>query len=310
LRLHPNFITHGEAVDIEIDVDARGGTPTGQVALETNHQNPAGDFTLDRNGRVDTDTRLLPGGFSFVTARYGGDPTFAHSDSHSEAVFVAPEPSNTTISLFARDPTTFNTIPFSGGPYGSIVFLRADVAGRSGVGVATGDVNLIDNNHALPGNLFALNSQGNTLTPNSINTFSVGSHTIRANYLGDPSFFPNIAKPVTFLITEAPTKTVLSASVKTAVKATPVTLTATIQTKSFGNPPAGTVTFLQDSTPLGPPVPVGGSNNPSSGEASAKASVTTSQLSVGKDNVTAVYSGDHNYRLSLAAAIAVTVTSK
>jgi hypothetical protein len=69
LSVHPNFITHGQTVEIDIDVDARGGTPTGQVALETNHKNPAGDFTLGRNGKVDTTPRLLPGGLSIVTAR-------------------------------------------------------------------------------------------------------------------------------------------------------------------------------------------------------------------------------------------------
>jgi subtilase family serine protease len=312
LSLFPTSIVHGQAVNVAIDVNAKGGTPTGQVALETNNQNPAGDFTLGPNGKIETTTHLLPGGVSTVIARYGGDPTFAHSDSNSETVIVAPEASNTVISFFALNPTTFNVIPFSGGPYGSLVFLRADVAGLSGFGFATGNVDITDNNQTVPGNPnpFALNSEGNTLTPNSVNTFSVGSHTIRANYLGDPSFFPSTAKPMAFVITMAPTQTVLSASPTTAVKGTPVTVTATINTNSFGNPPTGTVTFFRGSMLLGPPVPVTGSINSTTGLASATASITTSQLPVGSDTVTAIYSGDQNYQLSPATApIIITITA-
>ena len=307
LSLHPSSIVHGQGVKIAIDVDSAGGTPTGQVALETNGQNPAGDFTLGPNGTVNTTTHSLPGGQSTVIARYGGDPTFAHSESNSQTVFVSPEPSATTISFFALDPANSNTIPFSGGPYGSIVFLRADVAGQSGFGIATGKVNITDNNQPVPGNLFALNSQGNTLTPNAIDTFPVGSHTIRANYLGDPSFLPSFAPSMTFVITKAPTETTLSAKPLTAVKNALVTITASIATVSFGNQPTGTVTFFAGRTPLGPPVPIAAATDPNTGEVSATASISTTNLPVGSDSVTAVYSGDPNYKGSVAAAIAVTI---
>jgi len=307
LSVHPNSIVHGQGVKIDIDVDSAGGTPTGQVALENNGQNQAGDFTLGPNGTVNATAHSLPGGTSTLIARYGGDPTFAHSESNSQTVSVSPEPSSTTISFFALNPTNFNTIPFSGGPYGSIVFLRADVAGQSGFGVATGNVNITDNNQAVPGNLFALNSQGNTLTPNSIDTFPVGPHTIRANYLGDPSFFPSTARPMTFLITEAPTHTTLSAKPVTTVKNALVTITASIATLSFGNQPTGAVTFFAGKTPLGPPVPIAGATNPSTGEVSATASISTTNLPVGTDSLTAVYTGDTNYKGCTAAAVTVTI---
>jgi Pro-kumamolisin, activation domain/Bacterial Ig-like domain (group 3)/Subtilase family len=308
LNVHPSVIVHGQGVGIDIDVDAKSGTPTGQVALLTNGKNPAGDFTLRANGRVDTTTNLLPGGVSNVTARYGGDPTYARSDSNSETVIVLPETSKSTISFFTGD--VFGpTPPFSSGPYGSPVFLRVDVNGHSGFGVATGKVILTQNNQGVPGGPFTLNSQGDTLTPNPTTTYSVGAHTVRATYLGDASFLPSIAQPMTFVITKAPTKTTLTAKPTTAVKHALVTLSASIATQSLGNQPLGTVTFFAGRTPLGPPVPVAGATDPSSGLVSATASLSASNLPVGTDKVTAVYSGDPNYQTSTSTAVTITITA-
>ena len=310
LRLSPNFTVHGQRVNVHIDVDGKGGEPTGRVALKTDHADPAGDFPLDSRGGVDSTTKLLPGGFSFVTARYGGDPTFAHSDSEPEFVFVFPEQSSTAISLFSVNPKTFAPVPFSGGPYGTPVFLRADVDGRSGFGAPAGQLDFADNESLVPGDPFALNSKGNTLTPNSINTFPVGSHTIRAFYHGDQSFLPSVAHPVTFHITKAATETALSSSPTTAAKGASVTISAAITTASSGNPPAGTVTFFVGKTPLGAQVSVAGSVDPKTGLAMAAASIMTTQLPVGSDTVTAVYSGDHNYHGSTAPGLAITITAK
>ncbi len=307
LKLHPNVIFHGQGVNINIDVDSNGGTPTGQVALETNHKNPAGDFTLASNGTVSTSTHLLPGGLSTVIARYGGDPTFAHSDSNPETVFVLPEPSTTTISFFATDLANFNTTPFSGGPYGTPVSVRADVAGNSGFGFATGKVDITDNNNTLAGNPFALNSQGNTLTPNPITTFPVGSHTFRASYLGDLSFLPSTAHHMTFVITKAPTKTTLKASPTVTVKKALVNIIATLATQSFGNQPTGTITFFVGKTALGSAVPIQAATDPNTGLVSATASISTSNLPVGSDSITAVYTGDPNYQGSTSPAVTVTI---
>jgi subtilase family serine protease len=308
LKISPEFLVHGHAVNVEISVTAQSGTPSGEVALKTNGQDPAGDLTLGPNGTISTTTHLLPGGFSNVKADYFGDGTFAHSDSNALPVFVSPEPSATTISFFSLNAQQTATVPFSGGGYGSIVFLRADVAGKSGFGFATGNVILTDNYKPVPGNPYQLNSQGNTLTPNSINTFAVGRHTIRASYSGDLSFLPSVAEPLSFTITKGQTQTTLAASSPTAVRGASVSLTATINTASFGNPPAGFVKFTFGGRPLGPAVPVTGSNDPNTGLASATAAISTTNLPLGADTVTATYSGDQNYTGS-SATVTVTVTA-
>ncbi len=307
LKVSPEFLVHGQAANVDVAVIANGGTPSGQIALKTNHQDPAGDLTLGANGTIKTTTHLLPGGPSFVTADYFGDGTFAHSDSNAVPIFVLPEPSTTTISFFSLNAQQTGEVPFTGGGYGSIVFLRADVAGRSGFGTATGSVILTDDGRGVPGNPFRLNSEGNTLTPNSINTFSVGTHTIRATYTGDLSFLPNEAKPMSFVITKGVTSVTLTASPATAAVGASVALTATVGTSSFGNPPTGKVTFTAGGKKLGT-VTVTGSSNPNSGLASATATISTTSLPAGADAITATYSGDQNYD-GAAAAISVTITT-
>jgi subtilase family serine protease len=307
LRVSPEFLVHGQAANVDVAVIAKGGAPSGQIALKTNHQDPAGDLTLGANGTIKTTTHLLPGGPSFVTADYFGDGTFAHSDSNAVPIFVLPEPSTTKISFFSLNAQQTGEVPFTGGGYGSIVFLRADVAGRSGFGTATGSVILTDDGKGVAGNPFKLNSEGNTLTPNSINTFSVGTHTIRATYTGDLSFLPNEAKPASFVITKGVTSVTVTANPATAAVGASVALTATVATSSFGNPPTGKVTFTAGGKKLGT-VTVTGSSDPNTGLASATATVSTTSLPAGTDAITATYSGDQNYS-GAAGMVSVAITT-
>jgi subtilase family serine protease len=308
LNIRPGFIIHGQAANVDIAVLSKGGTPTGQVALKTNHQDPAGDLTLGANGTIDTTTRLLPGGLSLVTAAYFGDGTFAHSDSEPVPVIVLPEPSTTTTSFFTLNLNTGATPAFSSGPYGSLLFVRADVAGKSGFGFASGSVTFTDNGKGLPGgSVLRLNSEGNTENPNSIDTFSVGKHLIEAVYSGDESFLPSIAPVARFTITQAPTQTTLTSSVPSAAAGTTITLTATVSTSSFGNPPTGKVLFSILGKKLGAVV-VTGSSDPNTGLASATASISVSSLPVGTDAITATYDGDRNY-VGSSGTVSVAITA-
>jgi hypothetical protein len=307
LKVSPEFLIHEQAENVDVAVIANGGTPSGQIALKTNNQDPAGDLTLGANGTIKTTTHLLPGGPTFVTADYFGDGTFARSDSNAVPILVLPEPSTTKISFFSSNAQQTGKVPFTGGGCGSIVFLRADVAGRSGFGAATGSVFLSDDRRQIPGNPYKLNSEGNTLTPNSINTFSVGTHTIRASYSGDSSFLPNEAQPASFLITEGVMSVTLTASPATAAVGASVALTATVGTSSLGNPPTGKVTFTAGGKKLGT-VTVTASNDPNTGLASATASISTTSLPAGADAITATYSGDQDHG-GAEAAISATIST-
>jgi len=226
-------ITHGTPVSVTITVapSSGSGTPTGEVSL------------LAENGPVDcfgptaaTDGRMLPvgsGSLSFSTtvlpgggpycvwAHYAGDKTYASSNSNTSTVTVSPESSTTTLSLQGTS-VNGNTItsPF---PFGSLVFVRADVASAthsttvcqspSYAGCPTGTVNFRDTFGALPTtnpqvsppvqvvSYPALNSQGNTSIGDGIISFDAGNHSISASYSGDPSFTASSSNsPITFTI--------------------------------------------------------------------------------------------------------------
>jgi subtilase family serine protease len=300
LSLWPNFAIHGQPVQVNVSVNAWNGTPFGQVALKTNNIDPAGDLTLGASGTVSTAVRNLPGGASFVTADYFGDGTFARSVSNPVPVFVFPEPSTTTLSPFTLNAAQTGYVPFTGGQYGSIVWLRADVAGKSGFGTATGNLIFTDNGRPIQGNPYKLNSEGNTLTPDAVTTFAVGTHRIGAAYEGDASFLPSNAAPYLFTITKAPTATTVTASAASATAGTSLTFTATVSTAGFGNPPSGHIVFAVNGKAVAH-VPLVGGANASTG-ASLSTATFTATLPTGSDTVGATYQGDENYTGSAGSA--------
>jgi hypothetical protein len=197
LALSPVTITHGQPVSVTIAVtpNTGTGTPSGDVSLlaatgAATGQSSVGGFTLTGSGQVVSTTSQLLGGSYNVTAHYAGDATYAASDSSGVSVTVSPESSTTTETLLAYDQNG-NPIPLTNVPFGSFVYLRADVQGASGQGVPTGTVTFADTFGAIPGsNSFPLNSQGNTANPNGV-AFDAGTHTLSASYGGNVSFSPS-----------------------------------------------------------------------------------------------------------------------
>ena len=206
LSYSPSTVTHGSPVNISVTVTpgTGSGTPTGDIALlgGQSGQSGLGLFTLNA-GSVSSTINSLPGGSYSLQARYGGDITFAPSISTaSPYILVNSEPSKTILSVLTFD-NKGNQSNFTGGPFGSFVYLRADVAGNSGVGIPTGSVTFFDAGLPLvAGSSLPLNSLGNTATPNGILNFDTGTHSISASYSGDPSFTTSTtAQPISFTIT-------------------------------------------------------------------------------------------------------------
>ena len=210
LTLSPLNITHGQSATVTASVSHNGGagTPTGSVVLYTSNglaQSATDLFRLSA-GHASGSTSSLPGsgnGADVVWAHYSGDGTFAPSDSNTVTVIVSPEPSTTTLRLQG-------TSPF---PFGSLVFVRADVAGNSGHGIPTGSVTFTDSFGPLPSinpqvnppvqvlSNPPLNSQGNTSIGDGIISFDAGNHSISGSYSGDLSFNPsNSSQPITFTV--------------------------------------------------------------------------------------------------------------
>ena len=320
LDLNPKTsITHGSSVAVTASVKPASGTgtATGQLSLIA-QPNGSGfgfgveSFTLDAGGNVAQNTNALPGGTTYnVTAHYAGDGTFAPSDSTPVAVTVTAETSTTTLTPLTMDDVG-RPIPFTSLPYGSFIYLRADVVGASGFGFPSGAVNFSDNGVAsVPGNPYTLNSAGNTAPANGIFTFKPGSHSVTAIYSGDPSFKTSTSPAKTFSITKANTSATLDLSPASGVTPnTPVILSVSIDTVSGGDAPSGTVTFFNGSTSLGS-APLNGVPGSVSGgvitPASANAAITT-QFAAGQVSLTAQYNGDANYLAATSTATPLTIS--
>jgi len=218
----PVNITHGQSVSGTVTVGQTSGTviPTGDVVLMTSNTLSPSTldlFTLNTSGVATFSTTQLPGNGAppaptyNVWAHYGGDGIFAPSDSNMVPVSVSTETSATVLSVlgFTSTGTQFN---FTNGPFGSFVYLRADVTGGSGSGRPTGSVTFTDTFGAIPGGgTFALNAGdpptggpytggSDAATPNGV-TFDAGSHSVSASYAGDGSFGASSAAVQSFTIT-------------------------------------------------------------------------------------------------------------
>ena len=127
-----------------------------------------------------------------------------------------------------------------------------------------------------------------TLNGSGIATFSttgltVGTHSITAVYAGNTGFLASTSGAVSQKVNKATTKTAVTSSKNPSTHGTAVTFTATI-TPAFGGAATGTVTFKNGTATMGTGVV----------NASNKATFTTSGLTVGTHNITAVYPGNGN----------------
>ena len=321
----PIIVNHGATVNVQVQVTQASGTatPAGDVALiDTTGAGEGISFFTLNSGSVSSTTTLLPGGSYSVGAHYPGNASFLPSDSNAVSVTVNPETSLTTLKAETLDQN-LGFQPFSSGPYGSFVYLRADVTDAAGDlkhGMPTGSVDFMDGvNSLVIGSL--LNSQGNTSTPNFLNSplggtptglfnLTPGPHSLTASYHGDPGFMPSNSSAVPVTITQAGTTT----AVTSAGAPKGAVLTATVKTNSGGNAPSGNVTFFINGTQVGSPVAisqsVGPSTNPQTGAlvgVQGSVSFTDTALANGQYTLTATYAGDANYLQSTAAPTTITL---
>jgi Pro-kumamolisin, activation domain/Bacterial Ig-like domain (group 3) len=287
LQLSPTSVTHGQSINATVSVAPTAGsaTPTGAIALLAAGAQGVNLGDLN-NGSISGAVTSLPGGSYSVTASYGGDGAFGASTSNAVPVTIAPEPSNTsfTASLGGSPGSSVNTT------YGNFLDLQVGVAGASRQGTPTGTLTFSDTFNGATGTLLSvpLNSQGNATVQET--QLALGTHMLNVSYLGDPSFNPSAAGPVTINVAKGPTETVLFIPTGALPNAS-VTLQAIVLPNGAIDP-TGTVQFFSGSTALAPAVKV----------ADLIATLTTTQLSNGPNVITATYSGDPNFLTSTSSA--------
>jgi len=267
------------AVTVDTSVAVRGtvapATATGIVALYKGNTStgPILDtFTLS-GGAYSGSTTLLPGGAYNVIAHYGGDGTFAASDSAPMPVTVNAQSSQAVVSFVTFSSTGVPTLSTSAAtvPYGSAYILRVDVKNNSGqICENLNNGNLIfvcpTGTVTFTSNGAALNDFPNAQTPNATNVVNLndrgfaedqpiqlapGTYNIVAKYSGDASYSASTSTAESVTITQATTTTVVTPNVTSVVSGGSVTLTAKVNTSSNGAGPSGTVQFKNGTNNLG-----------------------------------------------------------
>src|SRR5207253_57301 len=130
-----------------------------------------------------------------------------------------------------------------------------------------------------------------TLTTSAL---SVGSHSITAQFAGDPNFGSSTSAALTQTVNKAATATTVESAANPAGVGQAVTFTATVSVVAPGaGTPTGTVPFFLGTSPT----------RRSSDLAARQATLTTSALSVGSHSITAQFAGDPNFGSSTSAAL-------
>lgn len=293
LQLSPATATHGQPVNASVTVTSSAGIPTGDITLQAGTR----DVNLGglANGSLSTSLSSLPGGSYTAMATYGGDGVFGASTSTGVPITISPESSILTFTTLALG-SNGTLASASSTTFSSEFFLQASVAGSSGKGTATGTVAFTDSYNGSTTTLMTvpLNSQANLLVPET--SLGVGTHTLSANYSGDPSFTANGTSPVTVTVGKGPTQTILFVPTG-ALPNSSVTLAALIIPTTGLATPTGTVQFYDGSNALGNPVSV----------IAGEATLTVTQMANGSNTVSATYSGDANFNGSTSTTSIVII---
>jgi sugar lactone lactonase YvrE len=254
-------------------------TPPVGVVSFVDGSTPLGSASLDGNGTAHFTVPSLAVGTHNVTATFAGDA----NDFTSQYSFVQ------TIALAPTSTTLVTSSAVA--QFAAPITLTAAVTGVS-ESTPTGNVNFIDGITVL--GTVPLNALGVAIHVNS--SLTAGTHTITAAYQGDADYAGSTSTQIiTETISQTPTATALSTNVISSISGRPVLLTATV-TASGGSLPTGTVAFVNGNIPLG-----------TASLAHGVATLSVSNLNVGTDDVTAIYSGDSNDVTSKSQTITITV---
>ncbi len=186
------------------------------------------------------------------------------------------EPVNSTTTSLASNPDP------SG--FGQNVAFTVTVVTGAGTGDLTGTVSIADTFNGITTPLasgLALNASG--VATFSTSTLAVGQHSVVATYAGDTMHFTSSSVPALIQTVLEGTSTGLASSANPSAIGQSVTFTATVSVSGGGGvTPDGTVSFMDGTTVL----------TTQSINAGGVAVFTTSTLTAGAHQITAVYNGD------------------
>ena len=273
--LNPSII--GQPVTFTATVKGSGsGTPTGTVTFKDGSTTIVSGVALTGGSAMYQDPSLTAATHS-ITAVYSGDSNFTTSTSAVLSEVVNSSLAATTTALVSSaNPST---------PGESVTFTAT--VNPTGPGTPTGIVTFWDGATELGS--FALNGKTASL---STSAFALGPHSITAGYGGDIVFSPSTSAVLTQTVSApaATTTTTVASSANPSNFGQSVKFTATVSSSGSGTP-TGNVTFKDGGITLG------------SGTLSSAASFTTSTLTAGPHNITAVYGGATGFAGSTSSVL-------
>jgi plastocyanin len=167
----------------------------------------------------------------------------------------------------------------------------------TGSGKPTGSVEFLDGTTVL--GTVTLNSQDKASYTTTAFALPVSGDSITAVYSGNSNFEASTSAILTQTVNEDPAKVTVKSSAATVVVGQTVTFTATVTSTSPGSgTPTGTVTFFDGTTNLGQETL----------NSSGKATLATSNLPLGSNSITVMYTSDGHYQGTSSAAISQTIS--
>jgi hypothetical protein len=231
-----------------------------------------GSVAIGNNGQAVLSGIGLSLGAHSITAIYGGGSTYLGSTSPALNETENQWTTTTTLSS-SQNPSAFNQ---------SVTF-TATVTPNGGAAL-TGSVAFMDGTTTLATVLLS-----NGAATYTTSTLSMGTHSLTVSY-GGASIDSASSSLLNQVVQKASTTTALTNSSQSGS----LILTATVSRASSVTP-TGTVTFMDGTTSLGS----------SSLNGSGGATLSTSALSAGVNNITAIYSGDSDFSASTSSAMAI-----
>ncbi len=280
----PNPSVFGQSVTFTSTTTSGSGVPVGTVTFSEGATVLASNVPVDGSGHASFSTTALSVASHTISAAFTGATGWANSSGNAAAQVVNKASTSTAVSSSAN-PSVFSQ---------SVTFTAVVTATAPGSGVPAGTVTFKNGTTTLGAG--TLDGSGHaTLTAS---TLTVGSHSITAVYGGSASFNTSTSSALTQTVNKDATSTSVTSSLNPSNHNQSVTFTATVVTSAPGTAvPTGTVTFKNGTKTLGSV----------SLNASGQASLSTSSLTTGTHQITAVYGGSSNSLGSTSPVLVQTV---
>jgi uncharacterized repeat protein (TIGR01451 family) len=272
LALNTTSITFGQGATLTANISDSGfaaAAPIGSVTFY-NGSTALQTVAVDGNGQAQYTFPNPVAGDLTLTARYSGDTNHLGSASSIRTLSVAK--AATTLSITPPVPTTV--------PYGTLLTYSSNLSVSGVAPIPSGSIRFLDGS-----TLIGTATLSAGVATFNTNTLSVGTHSIKAEYLGDANYLGFTTAPASITVTKAAVTMNLVTTPSPSLDGGVVNLVATLT----GGIPTGLTVGFQMTSPTSN---ILGSTLTNSGGA---ATFNLGALTVGSYQFSATYFGDSNH---------------